>query len=64
MKMSSVEVLVSNIALPETLILFRHGVFEGNEHARLTGQAAEEAMAEGLGLHDFDDKELLGWYGR
>lgn len=45
--------------VPETLILFRHGAFEGNGRASLTGMAAEEAMAEGLGLHDFDDKELL-----
>lgn len=50
---------MSDIQLPETLILFRHGEFEGNERARLTGRAAEEAMAEGLGLHDFDDRELL-----
>ncbi|HSX43604.1 MAG TPA: histidine phosphatase family protein [Candidatus Saccharimonadales bacterium] len=41
--------------LPETLIIFRHGKFEGNEHTDLTNQI----MAGGFRLRDFDDKELL-----
>lgn len=50
---------MSSIQLPETLILFRHGAFGGNERAKLTGRAAELAMAEGRGLHDFDNEPLL-----
>jgi len=36
----------------KTLIVTRHGTFEGNQRAGLKGEAAFAEAAKGLGLHD------------
>ncbi len=43
----------------KTLIVTRHGTFEGNKRAELTGRAAFDEAAKELGLHDFDHLPLL-----